>query len=250
MSTQNRREFGQRTLGAFLTYSLLDSLFAADAWSAELKPLAANFLREVHETSEDLKAKKLTPVQWQKHVEKLLDHVDLPDMLHFIELDKLIKGLELRDKGERSFRAKLPEVEGLPKSLVFGHQLFGLKKGRSVVPHGHENMATAFLVLRGDFHGRHYDRVEDHKDHMIIRPTIDRKFEPGEYSSVSDHKDNVHWFTANSETGFIFNIHVLNVDPQNKKNGRVYVDPEGEKLSDGRIKAAKIKSAVAFKKYG
>jgi hypothetical protein len=111
-------------------------------------------------------------------------------------------------------------------------------------------MATAFLVLRGEFHGRHYDRVEDHKDHMIIRPTIDRGFEPGDYSTVSDHKDNVHWFTANSETGFIFNIHVLNVDPTAKKNGRVYVDPNGEKLSDDRIKAPKIKSAEAFNKFG
>lgn len=250
MSTQTRRDFGQRTLGAFLTYSLLDSLYAADAWSAEIKPLAANFLNELNETSGDLKSTKLTQVQWQKHVEKLLDQVDLPDLLKYIDLDKLIKGLEFREKGERSFRAKFPEVEGLPKNLVYGHQLFALKKGRSVVPHGHNNMATAFLVLRGDFHGRHYDRIEDHDDHMIIRPTIDEKFEPGGYSTVSDHKDNVHWFTANSDTGFIFNIHVLNVDPKNKKNGRVYVDPQGEKLSNERIKAPKMKSAAAFQKYG
>ncbi len=31
---------------------------------------------------------------------------------------------------------------------------------------------------------------------MIIKPTIDRKFSPGECSTVSDYKDNVHWFQA------------------------------------------------------
>ncbi len=54
-------------------------------------------------------------------------------------------------------------------------------------------MATAFLILQGDFQGKHYDRLEDDKEHMIIRPTIDREFHPGEYSTVTDVKDNVHW---------------------------------------------------------
>ena len=92
-----------------------------------------------------------------------------------------------------------------------------MAKGRSVVPHGHDNMATGFLVLKGNFRGRHYDRVEDHSDHYIIRPTIDRTFKPGEFSTISDHKDNVHWFTAESETGFIFNIHVTETNPENPR---------------------------------
>jgi hypothetical protein len=85
---------------------------------------------------------------------------------------------------------------------------------------------------------------------MIVKPTIDRKFTPGEYSTVSDHKDNVHWFKATSDTGFIFNIHVLGVDPNVKNSGRVYIDPLGEKLSDGRIKADKIKAKDAIAKFG
>ena len=97
-----------------------------------------------------------------------------------------------------------------------------MKKGRSVVPHGHDNMATGFLVLKGKFRGRHYDRVEDRSDHYIIRPTIDRVFKPGEFSTISDHKDNIHWFTAEDEAGFIFNVHVVETNPENgKRPGRV-----------------------------
>ena len=69
-------------------------------------------------------------------------------------------------------------------------------------------MATAFLILKGTFRGRHFDRLEDDGQHMIIRPTIDRGFAVGEHSTVSDYKDNIHWFTATSEPAFIFNIHV------------------------------------------
>jgi hypothetical protein len=126
-----------------------------------------------------------------------------------------------------------------------------MKQGRSVVPHGHDNMATGFLVLKGSLRGRHYDRVEDHKDHYIIKPTIDRSFVVGEFSTVSDHKDNVHWFTAESETAFIFNIHVNNTDPGNSKPpGRVYIDPLGEKLAGGLIKAPKVTYGKVNQMYG
>ena len=140
------------------------------------------------------------------------------------------------DNGALSLRFKFPEVEGVPKNLVYGRQIFALKKDRSVVPHGHNNMATAFLILKGDLRGRHYDRLKDEPDHYIIRPTVDRTFAPGECSTVSDYKDNVHWFKAITEPAFIFNLHVLQVNPDNREpTGRLYLDPEGEKLADGLV---------------
>ena len=146
-------------------------------------------------------------------------------------------------------RATIPLVDGLPTELVFGHQVFALNKDRSVVPHGHDNMATAFLILKGEFHGRHYDRLEDvGKEHMIIQPTLDTTFGVGSYSTVTDQKDNVHWFRANSDQSYIFNIHVMSVKPG--RSGRVYIDPAGEKLSGGRIKARKIDHTEANQLYG
>ena len=79
----------------------------------------------------------------------------------------------------------------------------------------------------------------------------DRAFKPGECSTISDHKDNVHWFKCDSDTGFIFNMHVMGYNPENKKNAsRVYVDPDGEKTAGGLIVAKKVTSAEAHKKYG
>lgn len=246
----DRRDFGKQTLGSLLTYSLLETLISSDAIAETVKPIAARWLEEINRMSKDLKGEKLKPMEWQEQVEKLFKQVDLAEFLTYVDFAKLTKGMKFRDKGERSFRASFPQVEGLPTQLVFGHQMFALKKDRSVVPHGHQNMATAFLVLQGEFAGKHFDRLDDQKDHMIIKPTIDRKFVPSEYSTISDFKDNVHWFKALSPTGYIFNIHVLNVDPNIKKSGRVYIDPMGEKLSEGRIKAKKLRAKDAFAMYG
>ena len=119
------------------------------------------------------------------------------------------------------------------------------------MPHGHNNMATAFLILKGEFRGRHYDRVEDEDQHIIIKPTIDRKFVAGQYSTVTDLKDNVHWFKSVSEPAFIFNIHALNVNPgSQKRTGRVYVDPQGEKLQGGLVRAKRINHKEAHELYG
>jgi len=248
MNAVTRREFGLETLGSLLTFTLLETLFRTDAFAQEVEPLTARWLAEVNRMSIDLKGQTLPPLEWQKQVEALLHKVDLPDLLRFVDFDKLTANLKFKEQGEHSLSPSFPQVEGLPTELVYGRQIFALSKGRSVAPHGHDNMATCFLVLRGDFHGRHYDRLEDTKEHMIITPTIDRAFGPGGHSSISDVKDNVHWFECTSETGFIFNIHVMSVKPG--RTGRVYVDPRGETLSGGRIKARKLNAQEAYRLYG
>lgn len=248
MSLMSRREFQKHTLGSLLTWSLLETLFSGDAFADEIRPIASKWLADLNAMSLDLKGKKLAPLEWHTKVEQLFRTVDLPELLRFIDFEKLVAQVKPKERGEISLQAKLPEVEGLPTKLVFGHQVFALAKDRSVVPHGHDNMATAFLILKGDFHGRHYDRIEDESDHMIIRPTIDRPFSAGACSTVTDIKDNVHWFRATSENAYIFNIHVLSVKPG--RAGRVYIDPQGEKIAGGRLRCRKIDHAEADRLYG
>ena len=251
MSTLNRREFSRATLGSLLTYSLLQTLSRSNAFADEIKPTVIAWLKLVNSLAEDVRDQKIKQVDWQKQVEALFQKIDPADAMRLIDFEALTKDLKIVDNGANSLRPKFPKVEGLPTEYVFGRQIFALKKGRSVVPHGHNNMATAFLILKGDFHGRLYDRVKDEESHILIKPTVDRDFHTGEASSVSDHKDNVHWFQAKSETAFIFNIHVLNVSPgKGESTGRVYVDPNGEKVEGGLLRAKRLDHKEAHKIYG
>lgn len=247
----SRRDFTGQSLGALLTFSLLETLGENDLFAESVKPITKKWLTKVNELGRDVKNQRIRQVDWQKQTEELFRQVDLKELLTLIDFDRLTKNIKHVDNGARSLRFKFPKVEGLPTEYVFGRQVFALKKGRSVVPHGHNNMATAFLMLKGNLHGRHYDRIEDSKTHLLIKPTINRPFKPGETSSISDYKDNVHWFKATSKTAFIFNIHVLNVTPGSKRpTGRVYVDPNGEKVSGGLIRAKRVGYKEAHKLYG
>ncbi len=251
-SRPSRRAFTQQALGSILTFSLLETLVRHDLLAGDVKPLTARWVADVNQLGLDLKGQKIDQPTWQKKVEELLGQVELDDLLAMIDFDRLAAGTSFADKGERSIRFSFPKVEGVPGDLSFGKQIFALKKGCSVVPHGHNNMATAFIILKGDLRGRHYDRIQDEDSHMLIKPTIDRTFAPGEFSTVSDYRDNVHWFTALTEPAFIFNLHLMDVVKPGSKlqTGRVYVDPEGEKVAGGLIRARMINFDEANKLYG
>lgn len=248
---ETRRSFNAKLLGSLATYGLIDTLFRHNLFADDIKPTIQKWMVELSDLSKDVKDGKLKDTIFQTKLEELYKSCDLPELLKLVNLDAITKTAKLPDNGAANLGVDLSKVEGLPQKLVFGKQIFGLKKGRSIVPHGHDNMCTGFIILSGNFTGKHYDRLEDNKDHYLIKPTIDRAFKPGECSTISDHKDNVHWFKCDSDTGFIFNIHVMGYNPENKNNAaRVYVDPDGEKTSSGLIVAKKVSSAEAHKKYG
>ena len=251
MKMLSRRKFTAMSVGSMMTYSLVESLFSHDAFDDKIRPVTTKWLTDLNDLSRSLKERRLRQVEWQMKVEELFAKVELKELMSLIDFESIVKRARFNERGERGNTFSFPKVEGLPQSYVFGKQIFALKKGCSVVPHGHNNMATAFLVLQGDFRGRHWRRLEDGEKDIIIKPTIDEKFTPGACSTVSDFRDNIHWFTALTGPAFIFNIHVLNIrDPKQYGSGRVYVDPTGEKLRGGMIRAPRISRRKATKLFG
>ena len=250
-SFESRREFTGNALRSLTALALIEGLWSHRLFGMDVRPVVDAWFGQLHAISKDVADHRVKDVEFQKSLESLYSRVDLPALLKTLDFERMAAGVNYPALGAKSLHVDFTNVAGLPTELVFGRQIFAMKKGRSVVPHGHDNMATGFLVLNGKLRGRHYDRVEDQKDHYLIRPTIDRSFAPGEFSTISDHKDNVHWFTAESDNAFIFNIHVNNTDPGNpNKPGRIYVDPMGEKVAGGLVKAPKITYGKANQLYG
>jgi len=248
---QSRRDFSATLIGSAVTFSLLETLWSRDLFADPAKPTIQKWVAELVEMANDLKGQKLTDLQFQAKMEDLYKRVDLAELCTLVKLDDIEKKKKIPERGAGSFGFDLSKVEGLTAEVTFGSQIFACRKGHSIVPHGHANMCTGFIVLKGKWRGRHYDRVETGKDHFIIKPTIDRAFAAGDLSTISDHKDNVHWFEATTDTAFIFNVHVIGYDKTLKgSSGRMYLDPAGEKVAGGLIKAPKMTSAECHKKYG
>jgi len=247
----SRREFTQQALGSVLLFSLMDLVKGTDLFASPIRAFANHWIADLDQLGRDVKSDALKQVEWQKKVEELYGTVDLPELLKMIDFETMVKKLDAYNgKGALSLGANFPKIDGIPTKTVFGRQVFAMKKGRSIVPHGHDSMATAFLVLKGQCRGRHYDRVADEKGFMIIAPTIDKEFGPGGASSISDVKDNVHWFEALTDSAFVFNIHVMGLKTNPKSPGRVYVDPGGEKIEGGKIRAKVLDHDECTKLYG
>ncbi|MCH7974140.1 MAG: hypothetical protein IH949_09690 [Bacteroidetes bacterium] len=87
------------------------------------------------------------------------------------------------------------------------------------------------------------------KNNLIIKPTVDKMINLGESSSISDEKDNVHWFIANSESAFTFDVIMLDLNGKNYDihNLDIY---EKQDLSDGTLRVPILDVETALNKYG
>lgn len=245
----DRREFTKGILATVTSFALMDSLFASSAIGKEIKPITDHWAIKLNEFCSDLRTDSLTALQWQQKIQELYSKVELEDILKFIDFKNLIKGFEYPDLGVSTKPVKFPRLEGLPGKTIFVKKIFGMQKDRAVIPHGHSNMASAHLVLNGEMHLRHYEKINQDGRNLIIKPTIDRIAKVGDSSSISDEKDNVHWFIAN--TASAFTLDVIMLDLNNKSydihNLDIY---ESEDLKNGTLKVPILDVKEALKKYG
>ena len=220
--------------------SSLFSLFISDLFSIDVRK-NNYWISQVHFLTKQLRYGAISQLEWQSQMELLmLNETTLSNVLKFIDTQQLI---DIVQKKKLIFNTvpiqdKIGQV--LNSRYSFGVQTFTMKKGHSVVPHGHNFLTSIFLVLSGSFQGRHYDRIEDLPEHYLIKPTIDSSFLPGQGSTVSDYKNNVHWFTATSDTAVVLNIHVKKIQARANKPDREYINPNGELKADGTILAPKL----------
>jgi hypothetical protein len=243
----SRREL---LLDSLVTFALLETLFARRLLAQEVRPTAEAWVRDLRERCCDLHRHALEPREWQTSVERLFAQLPLLDLLRAIEFERLAAGLKLPDDRAGTRDVTLPEVRGL-SDLPFVTRVFGLKKGRAIVPHGHRNMASGHLIVKGEMHVRHFDRLRDEEDCLILAPTIDRVAKTGNATTISDQRDNVHWLTAESDTAYTFDVIVVGLDPSLGFDWRMdYVDVRARPSADGTIRAPRIDAEEAFRRFG
>ena len=247
----SRRTFTHTMLGSLLTLSLVKSLDRVDALANPVKPVVRKWLIEMEHTTQELRQGKVKPFEWQQQIESLLSRVELKDLLSAVDFDRLVKTTIFPEDHESAEDVDFSQNEGLPAKLSFAPYFYAMKKGVAIVPHAHRNMASMHMMLKGQAHGWQFERVSDEAQYLTIKPTIDKVLNVGAVSTISDQRDNVHWFKALSEPVFMFNIGVFRINPSAAFTGRDYIDPlGGEKLKDGLIRARRIEMKEAYELYG
>jgi hypothetical protein len=246
-----RRALAFGGLQLVLAGSLLRHASRADATTGALRGSALAWLRQLDQVSAGLAAGAVAPLAWQEEVEHVLGRLDTPDLLRAIDFPRLAANAKFPSQGEGMERLYFLDDDGRLQPLAFRPFLFTLHRGAAVVPHGHHNMATLHLVLEGEARVRHFDRLASTATHMDLRLVGDATARPGQVSSVSDERHNVHWFESLSERVFMFNVGVYQVTPGAPFGERDYVDPRGGMaIGGGVIRAPRLDRAAAYAKYG
>jgi hypothetical protein len=245
----NRREFTEQSFKAVISYGLMSSLVQTHAIGKHILPITNHWAITLNDYCNDLRKSTIHVTEWQNQIESLFDRIPLDDLLKFIDFDQLIKGFDYPDLGVNTKKVTFPKLDGLPERTVFVKKIFGMRKDRAIIPHGHANMSSAHLVLKGGMRLRHYDNLRVENKTMLIKPTIDKTIGIGESSSISDEKDNVHWFIAETETAFTFDVIMLDLDnkPYDIYNLDIHTK---ENLGDGSFRVLILDVDAALKKYG
>jgi hypothetical protein len=248
---RTRRSFLEAGVPSLLWLAFLDSAVAAEAVSPAVGPVLDGWLRGLHGHSADLLGGAIPAKAWQDEVRALLERVPLDDLVRLIDLERLMREVALPDDRATTRDPVFPPLEGLAPLRSYVRRVFLLRQGRAIVPHGHRNMASGHLVIHGRFQVRHYERLGDEPQHLIVRPTIDRESRPGMATTVSDDKDNVHWLTALSEIACTFDVIVPGLDPARPTEFMDFIDPlRAEPLGQGRLRAPRLPASEVFRRYG
>jgi hypothetical protein len=257
-----RRDFLKLSANGLAMAWLCGLAISRRAMASAAPAMVVQWLWEVEDLAREMKSEKLAQADWQRQMEALYQRVPLSDLLQLIDFTALVRRAQLPARGELFETLSLPRIDGFPSETAFYRGLAGFKKGRSIPPHGHNHLVSSFLVLQGELRGRHFDRLRDDGEHVWITPTIDRTFHQGDFSTISQTRDNVHWFTAEQDNCFMMDFGVagltstgITLAPPNqatKTAGRVYLDVTPELLprSKDGTRVTRLSEAEAYRIYG
>ena len=247
----SRRTFTGSLIGSLLTFSLVRSLDRLNVFAGPVDPNVRKWLIEMEHVTEQLRQGKVGSVEWQNQIETLLSRVDLKDLLLAIDYERLAKTAVFPEDHESAADVDFSRNEGLPAELSFSPYFYAMRRGTAIVPHGHRNMTSMHMMIKGQAQSWQFERVSDELQYVTIKPTSSEVLEVGAVTTVSDQRNNIHWFKALSEPVFMFNIGVFRLNPSKDFSGRDYVDPiGGEKLGNGLIRARRLEMKEAYKLYG
>jgi len=193
---------------------------------------------------------------WQDHIAALNTSLPVGEIVRYLDIDRLTEHFTYPTRLAQTADVHFPaavDVKGVKRPWFM--RVFAMREGGAVIPHAHNNMVSAHLVVRGNFHARTFDRVSDEADALMLRRSLDRLLSPGEIITMSDDRDNAHWLVSQRKPSMTFDVGMVNISdtrqylvPANEYS-MIYIDPTHKPESNGLIRAPVITFEQAAKKF-
>ncbi len=212
------------------------------------------WFRQVTDLYDGLNAGLLSPGQWQEAVDAILTKVPFAELLEAIDFASLRSATTPSDETPKGTRLVFPNLE----RRSFGQKIMGLKQGSAIIPHGHNGLASAHLIVSGSYRTRTFDRDHQHEESgsMLLSPTLDASLGPGSFITMSEDRDNVHWMIAETEYAYTLSMPITTAsqlpikNPANQ-NRMVFLDPDrGVSNEQGQMRVPVVTMQDCLARYG
>jgi hypothetical protein len=214
------------------------------------RPAPLAWLVAVNAACAALRSGALDAPGWQAAMGKLAASLDRPALLAAWHFDAMAAGVAWRERGETSLVPQIPAAPGLERPLAFMPRVFALRRARAIPPHAHDNMASAFIVLRGVVQARLWNRVDGGgAGQLALVQALDRTLAAGDHVTMTETCANVHGFRAVSATAFLLDVNVSRLRA-GRTGRRVYVDASGAAGPDGVVAAPVLSQDEACRRFG
>jgi hypothetical protein len=229
--------------GAFLGGTAAASLGLLAGRAGDVPVRAEDVLHDVLALGERVRLGAITQHEWRARIGDTLRGCSIAELWAHLDVDRFARHVPRSPRGAAIVRLPIAAHRSAAMRLFF------FEAGRADPPHCHFNQVTAHLVLAGEFRVRHFDRLGEERAGVVIRPTGDRSIGPGDTTSISDERDNVHWHHALTR-GVLLDVEQGRLDPSCPSRSRQLLDPEGPPRADGTILARRMSRLSALRRFG
>jgi hypothetical protein len=202
---------------------------------------------------------KITNLEWQGRIGALNADIDVGDLSRYLDFDRLTRALQfptnLAETADPKFPAHI-EIGGKPRRWFL--RFFGMARGGAIIPHVHNGMVSAHLIMRGSFRVRTFDRLADEPgdlEAVLLRRRINEVMGPGRGITMSDDSHNGHWLVSKEDRSFTFDTGVIASKPARafalKANdyNMIFVDPAVGDQNAETVRARVLTFEEARAKY-
>lgn len=243
-----------------VSFSIVPALLwitRARAWASPVDPLLRAWFVRLHEIGHAVRSGQMSPAAWQSAMEELYRELSPAELVEFIDTDRLLAGLKYPEQKLGAVASVAwPHIDGVSAAPRLTAKLFVYRKGSTTPPHVHNHLVSAHWVVRGEIRTRTFDRLEDRESAILLRPTRDEIARPGTLVTMSDARDNGHWFEGRSELAISFDIPISGVTPEKQYrhpdeagSNQIFVDPTVRPRGDGSIEAPILPFADSVRRF-
>lgn len=236
--------------------ALLAALSAPRLWARGRPSPLDRWASALVDLNERLVRGDITAVDWQAAIERLDASVPVSELVAYLDIDRLVRAFRYPTLLAEVADPVLPAHVLAPgRRRSWFVRVFGLRRGGAIIPHVHNRMASAHLVVAGALRVRTHDRVRDLADAVVLRPSIDREYGRGEVLSMSEQRDNQHWLHALRDRSLTFDVGVVDVAPARdftlpaNANHMIFVDAGAAPQADGLVVAPVLTFEACARKY-